>query len=226
MVRSGDCNAERFGSIMPVMKIKRLNLSEIKNIYRKYLVYDFPLLEQRPFSRIVRYHRQHCYAGYGGYDDMGHLLCYAFFYVRPVSEKGPDGKTLRKRVCLLDYLAVMKNHRDGGIGSKFLQSLSRHLAKREDLVFVEVENPDMAENAEERVTRERRMDFYIRNGLVDTGVTAVVWTVPYRIIEMDLGEAGRPSWTRHASEEIRHAVERVYHEVFPQPLYERYVEVR
>lgn len=225
MVRSGDCQCSRSGSIMRTMKIKRLNLSQIKNIYRKFLVFDFPLLEQRPFSRIARYHRQHCYAGYGGYDEDGKLLCYAFFYVHSFPVKGQDGKTRQKRVCLLDYLAVTKDRRDGGIGTKFLQALIRHLAKREDLVFVEVEDPDRAENAEERATRERRMDFYARNGLVDTGVTAVVWTVPYRIIEMDLGEAGRPSWAPHVTEEVCDAVERVYHEFFPQPLYDRFIEV-
>ena len=61
------------------MKIKRLNLSEIKNIYRRYLVRDFPLDERRPLTRIVKYFREHRYEGFGGYGEAGELLCYAFF---------------------------------------------------------------------------------------------------------------------------------------------------
>ena len=214
------------GGIIRPMNVKRLKLSEIKDIYRKYLIHDFPMEERRPYRRIVKYFREHGYEGYGGYDEDGKLLCYAFFYVLKYRTVGPDGKTVRKKVSLFDYLAVMKDVRDSGIGSAFLQALTRHFAGKEDLVFGEVENADYAVSAEDRAVRERRMDFYLRNGLIDTGVCVQVWTVEYRIIEMDLGRAGAASWRPHTREEIREACERVYHAVFPQPLYDRYVEVR
>ncbi|MBQ1422950.1 MAG: GNAT family N-acetyltransferase [Lachnospiraceae bacterium] len=208
------------------MKIKRLKLSEIKDIYRKYLFYDFPIEERRPLPRITKHFRAHNYEGYGGYDEEGRLLCYAFFFTNRYRTAGPDGKTVRKKACLLDYLAVMKDVRDRGVGSVFLKELVRHFAGKEDLVFIEVENADFARTPEEKATRERRMAFYLRNGMIETGVCALVWTVEYRIIEIDFAGAGVASWTPHTPEEIREACERTYHSMFPPVLYEHYIEVR
>lgn len=65
-------------------------------------------------------------------------------------------------LVLLDYFAIAKERRGGGIGSEALQLLmGRYRDKR---FFLEIETPsEEASNAEQR---ERRKAFYIRNGMV------------------------------------------------------------
>ena len=181
------------------------------------MVRDFPRDELRPLPRIRKYFRENRYVGFGGYDETGYLLCYAMFYAFDYV----TNKKKRQRVCLFDYLAVTEKYRDTGIGSEFLQYLKRSFPGS-DIVFSEVENADYAEDALERRTRERRMEFYLRNGLQDTAVTARVWNVEYRILEMPHGD----HWDPHTQEEIREACEQVYHSVFPPAIYDHYVLVR
>ena len=199
------------------MKIKRLNLSEIKNIYRKYLFRDFPADERRPLTRIVKYFREHRYEGFGGYSEAGELLCYAFFMRCDYTAQSKK----RQRTCLFDYLAVTEKYRDAGVGSAFLRHLGQCFP-RTDIMIVEVENTDYAENEADLATKQRRMDFYLRNGMRDTGVTVRVWGVEYRIMEMDLGEDWRP----HTAQEIRETCEHAYRSMFPPMLYDHYILVR
>lgn len=221
-----DCATCAFGGIILIMIIKRLKLSEIKEIFRKYLVHDFPIEERRPIQKIGQYFLDRRYTGYGGYDEKGQLLCYAFFYIHSCRAKDPMGKTVSKRICLLDYLAVMKTCRGGGIGTAFLDELAKSLSKKENMVLVETENPEYAENAEDRLTKERRMDFYYRNGMIDTGVLTQVFGMEYKIIELDLAAAGKPSWEPHDKEEVMDAVKRMYRSFFTKSSYERRVNVR
>ena len=72
------------------------------------------------------------------------------------------------REVLIDYLAVKKSKRSGGVGSKMLAMLLEHY--KDYGVFLEIEELDpTANNNAERV---RRKDFYLRAGLtpMDTHV--------------------------------------------------------
>lgn len=199
------------------MKIKRLNLSEIKKIYRKHLFRDFPRDERRPLTRIVKYFREHRYEGFAGYNEAGELLCYAFFMM---CDYTPQNKK-RQRACLFDYLAVTEKHRDAGVGSEFLHRLAQCFP-RTDIMFVEVENTDYAVDEADHATKQRRRDFYLRNGMLDTDVTVRVWGVEYRIMEMALGD----DWCPHTAQEIREACEHAYHSMFPPVIYDHYILVR
>ena len=63
------------------------------------------------------------------------------------------------KFILFDYVAVKKNYRNEGIGTKFVENIF-DTVKAEDAYFIlEVENPDYGNNREERTSR---VEFYKR----------------------------------------------------------------
>ncbi len=198
-------------------KIEELSLEDLKQIYKKYMRDDFPLMELRPWFSIERAWERGGYEAYGYYED-DKLLAYASFY------------TCRDSACVLfDYLAVIPELRGRGIGTEFLGELlpevssgqlsevisglplgSESEAEQESLprsarksspgsapgsspgsapgsspevkIFGEVENVASAKNEEERGTRQKRIDFYLRNGAVMTGVNCHLFGVDYNIM--------------------------------------------
>ena len=56
-----------------------------------------------------------------------------------------------------------------------------------DAVLLEVDEPDAAVTPEELDTRNRRLAFYLRNGLHDSGVRADVYGVTYRLLTLPAG---------------------------------------
>lgn len=73
---------------------------------------------------------------------------------------------VRENVALLLYFAVNPKMRNMGYGSSILQSLKERYSGK-DLVILIESIYDACDNKEMRV---RRMNFYLRNGLRDTGL--------------------------------------------------------
>ena len=109
------------------------------------------------------------------------------------------------RVYLLDYFALREDLRDQGIGSFFLSHIQETLPEPGP-VLVEVENPDFAETDESKLLQEKRLQFYLRNGLIDTGITVWLFYVEYRILEF----SGKASLT---ADECRQAYRAVYEQM-------------
>lgn len=83
--------------------------------------------------------------------------------------------------ALLDYYAIVPEKRSGGYGSKGLEVLLDRF-KNQKYIF-EIETQDKkAENAEER---KRRKDFYLRNGLKETGLFVNVYNTDFEILTPD-----------------------------------------
>jgi GNAT superfamily N-acetyltransferase len=71
-------------------------------------------------------------------------------------------------VPFLEYLAVDSGHRSRGIGSRFLRHITDRLRSAEQRtpgVVFEVETPEHAAS-DDRLLRQRRIEFYTRNGAV------------------------------------------------------------
>ena len=171
------------------MKIETLALEQARTLYNERLKRDFPPDELKPFSAIEAALREGRYACYG-WCEGDDILAYAFFV------------TLGQW-ALLDYYAVRKDLRDTGLGSGFLKALVPGPLEGFDCALVEVEDPDAADNPDERARRDRRLRFYLRNGLAETGVRAVTFGVEYRVLTMPLGP--KPD---------DEAVRRVYYELY------------
>lgn len=184
--------------------IRALEAEEIRSLYRERLTRDFPPNELKPLDMIERALRRDRYVCYGAIDGPA-ILAYAFF-VKLVD------------VALVDYYAVREDLRDAGIGSRFIRALVDGPLRDMDCVLLEVEAPERAPDGRERQTRQRRLDFYLRNGLYETGVSAVVWQVPYRILALPVG-------ARRTPEQVRRVYGDIYRSILAPTVYDEKVAI-
>ena len=200
-VLQGDA-ADALGPVEPPLCVRILTPVQIRRLYAERLKLDFPPDELKPLDRIERALARGEYICYGA-SDGDELLAYAFFVIAG-------------RRALVDYYAVMPEVRDRGIGSRFIRALIEGPLADMDCVLLEVDDPDHAEEAGEASIRERRLAFYLRNGLCDTGVRARVFGVDFRILSLPVGE--RPS-----PEQTREVYAQMYRIILPPKLYSRHV---
>lgn len=181
---------------MQPFTVEELNLTQIRALYAGRMREDFPPAEIKPLSaieRAINRGKYVCFGAMAGED----ILAYAFFIRLREGEKG---------FALFDYFAVKKEARCTGIGSAFLQALIRESLQEMDAVLLEVDDPACAWDAAEQDIRNRRMRFYLRNGLVDTSVTAVVYGVQFRILALPVGPCPTPDDTRRMYAALYRAV--------------------
>ena len=110
------------------MIIKNLTQEQVKTIYNNHMVNDFPASELKPLSMILKGMKKKIFEWLGYVDEeSGEILAYAVFV-----KNGND--------YLFDYLAVISDSRNSGIGSSFLKQIAEHY-KHADSVIGEVEDP-------------------------------------------------------------------------------------
>ncbi len=181
-----------------------LTRNEIADTYNRYMKNDFPKDELKPLARIFYLLDNDQYICYGFFD--GDTLCgYAYF---AVLNEG-------KKYYLLDYFATVDGMRGKGIGSEFLKMLSGQLSDAE-MVICEAEAPD-GTTGEELETRNRRIDFYLRNRYVDTGVKAAAFGVDFILLELDLGK-------KHGKTEVREYYLKLYRSFLPENLFAAHIK--
>ena len=189
------------------LTIRLLTLPEIRTLYKERMVHDFPADELKPLTMIERAVKRGEYRCYGGLEG-GAIAAYAFFVTNR-----EEGQT----IWLFDYLAVDEARRDRGIGSAFLQGLGRDVLPEAEMVLLEIDDPAFAEGAE-REHRLRREAFYLRNGLIPTGVTANVFHVDFSILEV-------PVHGTHAQEACRAGYEAIYRRLLPPFLFRQNIRI-
>ena len=176
------------------LQTKRINdFSLIERLFKSRLKKDFARNELKPLSSMRRSWEKNAYDCYGLFC-RDEILGYAFF-VRL-------GKNF-----LFDYLAIEESHRDEGLGSIFLRQLTACLTDA-DCVVIEVEDPDQAKNEADRVLRERRLQFYLRNGYLETMLTSEVFGADYRILEVPVGNP-------HTTDQLRNIYAALYQSTLP-----------
>lgn len=183
------------------MTIVPLTKEQAADIYQAHLCQDFPPDEQKTLDILLKAMDAGKYECYGLTENE--LLGYAFFV-----KLGTD--------YLLDYLAIVRGKRDLGLGSLFLEKLSRQL-KDAGSILVEVEEPASGKDEAERSLRSRRKAFYLRNGFADTGVNAEAFGVNFRLLE--------PSGKPHSQAEIQALYLRHYQAVLPPKVFETQVKI-
>ncbi len=194
-------NVARNGVVEPVNQIRKLELFELKQIYKAYIRHDFPRSERRPFSSMEKMTNEGKYASYGYYGNGG-LLAYACFILTE------DGK-----YAVMDYFAVVPNLRGRGTGSAFLQELKEWMPAGQG-AFIEAESPDTAKTDEEAAIRQRRIHFYLSNGAELTGSKCLLFGVDYNILYISCDRAVI------SAEQMHQTVEDVYREIY-RPAYGR-----
>lgn len=181
------------------MDIQELDRTRIEEIYETHMKNDFPADELKPLSAIFRMLEQGIYKSYGLYEGDT-LQAYAYFVI-------PGGGNFK----MIDYYAVCEGGRGTGIGSSFIRELAG--LEGEHGIIVEVEEPDTAENYEERLLRERRIQFYYRNGFRDTLIGSRLFGVTYRVLIL---EKGMPL----SRQDVKDGMLNIYRKMFDSPYYE------
>lgn len=151
------------------MEILELNLKQMEEIYNTHMKHDFPANEIRPWKWFLSMWEKGHYLGLGLYEDGG-LRAYGFF----VQKSGFP-------YVLLDYLAVCREFRSGGYGSRFLEMMKEYFSGMEG-IMLECETVSEAENEEEYLMRQRRINFYMRCGAVHTGAGCCMFGVDFTIL--------------------------------------------
>ncbi|MBR2284879.1 MAG: GNAT family N-acetyltransferase [Ruminococcus sp.] len=182
-----------------------LTNEQISHIYREHMKHDFPSSELKPLAMIRKHLKAGLYRCIGLF--RGDELCGYAFLVR-INDSG-------RTYYLLDYFAVLSGMRGQGIGSEFLEILKAQLASA-DIVLCESEAPEGC-TGEELETRRRRIDFYLRCGLSDTGVKAEVFGVTYVLLSFGSREL--------SAEAVQQAYEAIYRSFLPQRIYNRMIRL-
>ena len=145
------------------MEIKKAAGRDRKWIKRTYLE-SFPKSERKPFGLMKLKEKQ------------------GVMEILEILEKGrPVGlaiTVLYQDMVLLDYFAIHRSCRGKNYGSQALQMLKEWYQGRR--LILEIELPD--ENASNREERIRRKQFYLKNGMVETGLRVCVFQVPMEVL--------------------------------------------
>lgn len=140
--------------------MRLLNSAERETVYTKYMTEAFPASELKPLAHIERMLADDNYLPYGFFE-AGELVGYAYFV-----------KTEEHRAVLLDYFAVLAEKRSHGYGSCFLEKIKEEIGREYGAILLETENPCYAHDEEDKKIREKRIQFYKRNGIRQTDVWA------------------------------------------------------
>ncbi len=189
---------------MHELTLRRLTMEQAEQVYTRYMKQDFPRDELKPFAMIREADARGEYECLGCYD--GDLLCGYAYLVK------------LGREYLLDYFAVLSDLRGSGYGSRILQVLRENYADAAAML-IESENPDFAADDDALRERQRRLRFYLHAGCLDTGVTARVFGVEYRVLELPVSGA-------HTPDEIRGVYMRLYKSFLSTPRYQRNITLR
>ncbi|NLZ93003.1 MAG: N-acetyltransferase [Firmicutes bacterium] len=185
------------------MEIREVGISKIKQIYATHMVNDFPAAELKPFKAIeslISKHNYQCFALYS----QGSIVAYAFCCFNNL------------QTCfLLDYYAVIAAKRGRGHGSQFLTLLKEKFCDV-DGFLVEVEKVESVQKEQERKQREKRINFYLKNGMRRTSVSSNLLGVDFDILYQPLKKNRNDYYVYNALEEI-------YSFMYPEQLSDRIV---
>lgn len=184
--------------------IRVLTLPQLRELYAQRMVEDFPPDELKKLDAIERAVGEGKYVCYGFFDGEA-ILAYACFVRLEAS-------------ALVDYYAVRRDVRGRGVGSRFIRALIDGPLRGFDCVLLEVDDPDAAPDARELAVRRRRLRFYEKNGLVDTGARATVFHVDFRILALPVGEMPDTA-------EAERVYAALYRSILPEHVYRRMVRI-
>ena len=187
------------------MRIFRaMTFSEVSEIYHRYLHEYFPPGEVKPLTTIERLWKEGLYYTYGLYDE-DILLGFAMMVTAP-----------GESASLLDYLAVVKEHRGSGAGSLILSSLRK--LESGHVIMIETDDPDEAKSVSEREICIRRNRFYERSGAVLSDLRTDVYDCPFYIWQLTDGDLlGREALTA--------SMISIYKYMIPEPDYSLRVQI-
>lgn len=148
------------------MELRRIDPDAAGEIYENYMREAFPESELKPWAMMKELYERGEYDFVAAFE--GDQLCgYAWQY----APCGGDA-------ILIDYFSVLPELRCRGIGGQFLRALREFYAPSDKLLLLESEYPGEATDPDMAM---RRLGFYKRCGMVDTGVQVRLFDVRFCI---------------------------------------------
>lgn len=188
-----------------MLYIKRLDKEFVTTIYKEHLINDFIPEEQKPLDWITNLMEKELYFCYGLFDEE-RFVAYAFF-----------SKAVGEKNILIDYFCVCKEYRSCGYGSKFLELLKNELIEYDSIIF-EVESGRDVINEQERITCQRRLAFYHRNGLKESKLHVSLYGVDLIIMYLSLQQAP-------TDDTLEIALDAIYDALFGEEIHRKHVIV-
>lgn len=146
------------------MELRLPNPTQLRQIYETDMKEAFPPAELKPLSAMERMWQEGKYKPWCLFDG-DRMVGLGFLWLG------------RPGWALLDYLCVSPSCRNGGIGSEILRLLPQ--AEPDTVIFGEAEEPS---HAPDPAMAERRLGFYLRNGLRIAGYDTDVFGVHYKTL--------------------------------------------
>lgn len=152
-----------------VIMLKNAISSEQLNQIKKLYEASFPKAERKPFEMMTEKQKEGLFEILAIEDEAGTFCGLAIMI-------------LAAGLALLDYFAIDPRRQGSGMGSVTLQELRERYGS--DKVVVEIERTtgpeaEAAENARDRI---RRKAFYLRNGMVPTGLLVDLFGVEMEVL--------------------------------------------
>ena len=183
-------------------ELRPLTEPRLRRLYREHVAEDFPPAERRPLSTILRLRRRGDYDTWGVFDGDA-LAAYAFLW------RGAD-------CALLDYLAVCRDARGRGYGTRALELVKGQYGPVP--LLAEVEAPEESAPPGENALRQRRLHFYRRAGFAPLGYQAVLFGVRYAMLSW-------PAAGPKEAERLQAAHRALYQSEVPPLLFRRVIHI-
>ena len=183
-------------------ELRPLTEPRLRRLYREHVAEDFPPAERRPLSAILRLRRRGDYDTWGVFDGDA-LAAYAFLW------RGAD-------CALLDYLAVCRDARGQGYGTRALELVKGQYGPVP--LLAEVEAPEESAPPGENALRQRRLNFYQRAGFAPLGYQAVLFGVRYAMLSW-------PAAGPQEAERLQAAHRALYQSEVPPLLFRRVIHI-
>lgn len=129
--------------------LRKIELQEFEKIYKEYLVKDFKKQELPPlkeFEKRIKNNLQDTYV----LEDEGKIVAYCI-------------TTKQKNTVLVLYLAVERQVRGKGYGTKLLKEIEKKFQDKK-CILLEVASAKKAKNNNVKEICEKRIHFYEKNG--------------------------------------------------------------
>lgn len=181
--------------VVLIIMIKKLNYTKLHDIYKKYMTIDFPKEELKPYSMIKNYVKNNDGIALGYYDDNNKCLL------------GYATALFADKVVLLDYFAILPEFRNKGLGTSFIDELSKFFSDYK-LLLIEAETPD-------NIIAKKRIDFYKKCGCIDSNIKGYLYFVDYILMYKELSDID--------SINIKETILKTYNILYPKLINTKYL---
>ena len=148
------------------MYLKKVDISEFKNVIYPEYKKIFPSIERKPYTEIEKAYNNNL-------TDIIKIIVedqFVGFFIINYLNDNP--------YVVLDYFAILPKYQRRGYGSNAIKLL-KEMYKKHDGIFVEIEKPENGENEEENQIREQRVKFYERLDFCKMDFELELFTVKY-----------------------------------------------